>query len=40
MASAKGKMPDGTFVEMERTAMLYAAGNLRRSMVGSVASVP
>ncbi len=33
-------MPDGTLVEMDWAAMLYAAGNFRWSMVGSVASVP
>ena len=33
-------MPDGTFVEIDRAAILYAAGNLVLSMLGMVASVP
>ncbi len=33
-------MPDGTFVEIARAAMLYAAGNFVLSMLGIVASVP
>ena len=33
-------MPDGTFVEIARAAMVYAAGNFVRSMLGIVASVP
>jgi len=35
-----GRMPDGTLVEIARAAMLYAAGNFVRSMLGIVASVP
>jgi len=33
-------MPDGTFVEIDRAAILYAAGNFVLSMLGMVASVP
>ena len=33
-------MPDGTFVEIARAAMVYAAGNFVLSMLGIVASVP
>ena len=33
-------MPGGTLVEIDWAAMLYAAGNLFRSIFGSVASVP
>ena len=40
IASAKGRMPGGTLVEIDWAAMLYAAGNLFRSIFGSVASVP
>ena len=40
MASASGKMPEGTLVEIDRSAILCAEGNFRGSMFGIVAAVP
>ena len=40
MASASGKIPDGTLVEIDLSAILYAEGNFFGSMLGIVAAVP
>ena len=40
MASASGKMPDGTLVEIDLSAILCAEGNFLGSMFGIVAVVP
>ena len=40
MASAKGRIPDGTLVDIDLSAILCAAGNFLGSMFGIVAAVP